>query len=136
MGSRRVDLKPLFSYLFKVQKFSPQRILSLIRAGVSPNRLLYLTVLSNVFLGFAFGRIIVMPPEELMESISIKVLLIIGTCLFFSYLLSTRNAAKGITCCPSGKIRPFLRELFLCAAMNAFIFLLSLSLFFFKAYFL
>ena len=77
-----------------------------------------------------------MQAEELIESVSIKVFLIVGACFFFSYLLSIRKAAKGITCCPNGKIRPFLRELLLCAAVNASIFLLSLGLFFFKSYLL
>jgi len=104
------------------------------RAEIRLDRVPYLTILSNVFLGFALGRIVMMPGEELIESVSIKIFLIIGTCLFFSYLLSTRKASKGITCSPSGKIRPFLRELFLCAAVNAFILLLSLGLFFFKSY--
>ena len=106
------------------------------RAEIPPDRVPYLTILSNVFLGFAFGRIVVMPAEELIGSVFIKMFLIIGTCLFFSYLLFTRKAARGITCCPSGKIRPFLRESLLCAAVNGLIFLLSLSLFFFKSYYL
>ena len=103
------------------------------RAKIPPDRVPYLTILSNVFLGFAFGRMVVTPAEELVGSLPIKVFLIVGTCLFFSYLLSTRKAARGITCCPSGKLRPVLRELRLCAATNAFIFLLSMSLFFFKS---
>jgi hypothetical protein len=131
-----LDLLILFFYPLKVQKFIFQKIISLIRAKITPDRLPYLTFLSNVFLGFAFGRIVVMPAEELIDSISIKVFLIIGTCLFFNYLLCTRKAAKGVSCSPSGKIRPFLRELRLCAAVNAFIFLLSLSLFFFKSQYL
>jgi hypothetical protein len=135
-----LDLLIPFSYplnkVSKVQKFISQKILSFIRPEIAPDRFPYLTILSNVFLGFAFGRIVVMPAEELIESVSIKVLLIIGTCLFFNYVLCVRKAAKGITCSPSGKIRPFLREVLLCAATNAFIFLLSLSLFFFKSRYL
>ncbi len=106
------------------------------RAEIKPDRVPYLTILSNIFLGFAFGRIIMTPAEELIESIPIKVFLIIGTCLLFNYLLCVRKAAKGITCCASGKIRPLLRELFICAAVNGFIFLLSLSVFFFKSRYL
>ena len=122
--------------VFKVQKFISQKILSFIRPEITPDRFPYLTILSNVFLGFAFGRIVMMSAEELIESVSIRVFLIIGTCLFFNYLLCARKAAKGVTCSPSGKIRPFLREVLLCAAMNAFILLLSLSLFFFKSRYL
>ncbi len=106
------------------------------RAEITPHKVSYLTILSNFFLGFAFGRTVVMPVEELIESVSIKFFLIIETCLFSSYLLSARKAAKGSICCPSGKIRPVLRELLLCTATNAFILLLSLSLFFFKSYYL
>ena len=117
-----------------MQKFISQKILSFIRPEVTPDRFPYLTILSNVFLGFAFGRIVTMPAGELIESVSVKVFLIIGTCLFFNYLLCARKAVKGITRSPGGKIRPFLREVLLCAAVNAFIFLLSLSLFFFKSH--
>ncbi len=119
-----------------MQEFISRKILSFIRPEIAPGRFPYLTILSNVFLGFAFGRIVIMPAEELIESISIKALLIIGTCLFFNYLLCVRKTAKDVTCSPSGKIRPFLREVLLCAAINAIIFLLSLSLFFFKCYYL
>jgi hypothetical protein len=113
-----------------------QKILSVIRANITPDRFPYLTVFSNIFLGFAFGRILVMSADKLAESISIKVFLIIGTCLFFNYLLCTRKAAKGIICNPCGKIRPLLKELCLCAALNGFMLLLSLSLFFFKSLYL
>ena len=103
------------------------------RAEIRLDRVPYLTILSNVFLGFALGRIVMTPAEELIESVPIKVLLIVGTCLLFNYLLCVRKATKGITCCASGKIRPFLKELFICAAVNAFILFLSLGLFFFKS---
>ncbi len=119
-----------------MQNFISQKIISLIKVKLTPDRFPYLTILSNVFLGFAFGRIVVMPAEDLTESVSTRVFLIIGTCLLFNYLLCTRKAAKGITCSPNGKIRPFLKELLLCAAINAFIFILSLSLFFFKSQYL
>ncbi len=117
-----------------MQKLIAQNFVSLIRAKLTPDKLPYLTILSNVFLGFALGRIIVMPGEELLESVSVRVFLIIGTCLFFDYLLCARKAAKGTTCTPSGKMRPLLRELLLCAAVNASVCLLSLSLFFFKSH--
>ncbi len=119
-----------------MQKLVSQKILSFIRPEIAPGRFPYLTILSNVFLGFAFGRIIIMPAEELTESVSIRALLIIGTCLFCNYLLCVRKTAKGVTCSPSGKIRPFLREVLLCTAINALIFLLSVSLFLLKSHFL
>ncbi len=135
-----LDLLIPFSYplnkVSKVQKFISQKILSFIRPEIAPGRFPYLTILSNIFLGFAFGRIIIMPAEELTEDVFIKVLLIIGTCLFFNYLLCVRQTAKGVACGLNGKIRPFLKEVLLCAAMNAFIFLLSLSFFFFKSQYL
>ena len=116
-----------------MEKFISRKIISLTKPKITPDRFPYLTIASNVFLGFAFGRIMVMPAEELAESISIKVFLIIGTCLFFNYLLCTRKAAKGVTCTCSGKIRPFLGQLLLFAAINAFMLLLSLGLFFLKS---
>jgi hypothetical protein len=113
-----------------------QKIISLIRSHITSDRFPYLTMFSNIFLGFAFGRILVLSADKLAESILIKVFLIIGTCLFFNYLLCTRKAAKGITCTPCGKIRPLLKELRLCAALNGFMLLLSLSFFFFKSLYL
>ncbi len=113
--------------------FISQKVISLIRAKITPERFPYLTILSHIFLGLSLGRILVVPAEELAESISIKFFLIIGACLFFDYLLCVRKAAKGIICCPGGKIRPSLKELLLCAAVNAIILLLSMGLFFFKS---
>jgi hypothetical protein len=69
----------------------------------------------------------------LVASIPIKAFLIVGTCFFSSYVLSTRKAAKGINSFNGGKIRPALRESLLCVATNGFIFLLSMSLFFLKS---
>ncbi len=119
-----------------MQKFIAQKILPFIRPEITPDRFPYLTILSNVFLGFAFGRIVMMPAADLIESVSVKIFLIVGTCLFFNYLLCARKAAKGINRTPGGKIRPFLREVLLCAAVNAFIFVLATSLFFFKSLYL
>lgn len=113
-----------------------QKVILLIRANITPDRFPYLTLISDIFLGFAFGRIIVTPADELTENIPIKVFLIIGTCLFFNYLLCTRKAGKGITHSPGGKIRPLLRELYLCATINGFMILFSLSFFFFKSLYL
>ena len=113
-----------------------QKVILLIKANITPDRFPYLTLFSNIFLGFAFGRIIVTPAEELTESILIKGFLIIGTCLFFNYLLYTWRTAKGITRSPGGKIRPLLRELCLCAAINGFMLFFSLGLFFFKSLYL
>ncbi len=132
---RGLDLLVLFSYPRK-KGLNVQKVISLIRATITPDRFPYLTLFSNIFLGFAFGRIIVTPAGELTESILIKVFLIIGTCLFFNYLLCIRKATKGITRSPAGKVRPLLRELCLCAALNGFMFLSSLSFFFFKSLYL
>ena len=107
-----------------------------LKATLSFNNFPVLTIMANVFWGYALGKILVTPGNELGGSILIKVFLIIGTCLFFNYLLYTRKAAKGITCNPCGKIRPLLKELCLCAALNGFMLLLSLSFFFFKSLYL
>ena len=116
-----------------MEKFISRRIILPLRARITPDRFPYLTIVSNVFLGYAFGRIIVMPAEELRESTYVKVFLIVGTCLFFNYLLYARKAARGVTRSCSGKMRPFLGQLLLFAAINALMFILSLGLFFFKS---
>ena len=113
-----------------------QKIIALIRANITFNKFPYLTMASNVFFGLAFGKIIVSPAEDLAESTLIKVFLIIGTCLFFHYLVCVRKVAKGITRNTDRKIRPFLREVFLCSALNALIFVFALCLFFYKSLYL
>ncbi len=94
----------------------------------------YLTVISNAFLGYALGSILITPGNEMTESVVIKGLLIVGTCFFANYLVCLRKAASGITRSIKGKIRPFLKEAFLCAALNAAVLFISLSLFFLKAH--
>jgi hypothetical protein len=96
----------------------------------------YLTFLSNIFLGFALGKIIISPGDELPKNILIKVLLIIGACLFWNYLLCVRKAGRGITRNIHGRMRPLFREALLCAYLNASIFIISMSLFFFKLLYL
>ncbi len=110
-----------------------ENMVSWIRGNLTFNNFPYLTMASNVFLGFGFGKIIATPAEDLTQSLLIKVLLIIGTCLFFHYLLCVRKVAKGISRNTQRKLRPFLKEVFLCGALNGLIFLLALSLFFYKS---
>ncbi len=110
-----------------------QTILYSLKKTLTFNNFPYLTILANVFLGYALGRIFMTPAEELGASLMTKVSLIIGTCLFANYLYCLRQASAGIIRNTRGKLRPFLREGLLCAALNAFIFVLSLTLFFVKS---
>jgi hypothetical protein len=96
----------------------------------------YLSVFSNIFLGYGLGRILMTASDDLGENLWIKAFIIVGTCLFFNYLSCLRKAAKGVTRTTRGKIRPFLREAFLCAGLNGFVLILTLGLFFFKSLYL
>jgi len=96
----------------------------------------YLTILSNTLLGYALGSILITPGDEVTGSLAIKILLILGTCFFANYLLCLRKAASGITRSIQGKLRPILKEGLLCAALNAAVLFLSLTLFFFKSQYL
>jgi hypothetical protein len=109
-----------------------QSIIYSLKATLTINRFPLLTILANIFLGYAFGKILVTPGSEVGGSILIQLFLIIGTCLFANYLLCLRRAFKGITRNVNGKLRPFLREAILCAGLNVFIFLLAITLFFIK----
>jgi hypothetical protein len=109
-------------------------IISFLRMPFSFEKFPYLTILSNSFLGYALGSILITPGEEVTQSVVIKVLLIVGTCFFANYLVCLRKAASGITRSIKGKLRPFLKEAFLCAALNAAVLLISLSLFFLKSH--
>jgi hypothetical protein len=111
-----------------------QSIIYSFRETLSFNNFPLLTILANVFWGFALGKILITPGNELGGSILVKALLIIGTCLFANYLLCLRKAFKGINRNMNGKLRPFLREATLCAVLNACIFLFSMTLYFVKPY--
>jgi hypothetical protein len=114
-----------------------QEIIHSIKRTLSLNKFPILTILANVFFGLALGKILVIPGNELGGSVLVETLLIIGACLFANYLMCLRRAFKGINRNPSnGKLRPFLREAALCAILNACIFVLSLTLFIIKPYFL
>lgn len=104
-----------------------------LKATLSFNNFPVLTIMANVFWGYALGKILVTPGNELGGSLLIKVFLIIGTCLFANYLFCLRKAFKGIKRNTKGKLRPFLREAASCAFLNAFILVLSLTLFFIKS---
>jgi hypothetical protein len=93
----------------------------------------YLTILANLFLGYALGRIFMTPGGELGESLLTKVFLVIGTCFFFNYLLCLRKAFTGIIRNANGRLRPFLRDAVACAGLNALIFVLATTLFFLKS---
>ncbi len=109
-------------------------ILSSMKSNLSFEKFPYLTILSNVFLGYALGSMLITPGDEITKSLVIKVLLIIGTCFFANYLMCLRKAARGITRSIQGKLRPFLKEAFLCAALNAAVLFVSLTLFILKSY--
>jgi hypothetical protein len=111
-----------------------QTTISFLRINFPFGKFPYLTILSNTFLGYALGSILITPGDEMTESIVIKVLLILGTCFFANYLVCLRKAASGITRSIRGKLRPFLKEALLCAALNAAVLLLSITLFFFKCH--
>ncbi len=109
-----------------------QRIFYSLAGTLSINKFPLLTVLANIFLGYALGKILMTPGSELGGNILIKAFLVIGTCLFANYLMCLRKAFKGITRNIDGKLRPFLREALLCAALNGLVFLLSIASFFIK----
>jgi hypothetical protein len=111
-----------------------KNIIDSLKKNLTFNNFPYLTILANVFLGYALGRIFMTPGGELGESMLTKAFLIIGTCFFFNYLLCLRKAFLGIIRNANGKLRPFLREAMLCAGLNAFIFVLSITLFFVKSH--
>ncbi|RJR34560.1 MAG: hypothetical protein C4576_26125 [Desulfobacteraceae bacterium] len=110
-----------------------QSIIYSLKATLTFNKFPLLTILANIFLGFAFGKILVTPSDEVGGSILIQVFLIVGTCLFANYLLCLRKAFKGISRTTKGRLRPYLREAALCAALNVSIFLPAIVLYFFKA---
>ncbi len=110
-----------------------EKMLSLLKKDLPYDKFPILSVLSNVFLGYAFGKILVTPGEEMGQSLLIQIFLIIGTCLFINYLLLVRKAASGVNRTVRGKLRPFLKEAILCAALNASIFVVSITLFLVKA---
>ncbi len=113
-----------------------RKVVFFLKSNFTFERYPYLTVLSNVFLGYSFGRIVITPGDELSNSLLIKVLLILGTGLFFKYLFCLRRAFTGVTRTIDRKIRPLLREALLCAGLNALIFLIALSFFFYKSLYL
>jgi hypothetical protein len=110
-----------------------QKLFSLVRTNFTSDKYPYLTIISNIFFGLGVGRIIALPADELSDNLPVKILLIVGTCLFFNYITWLRKASKGVRRTTSGRFRPLLREAMLCAALNAFVLLSSLSLFFLKA---
>jgi hypothetical protein len=109
-----------------------QSIIYSLKATLTFNKFPLLTILTNIFLGYAFGKILATPGNELGGSILIQAFLIIGTCLFANYLLCLRKAFKGINRNINGKLRPFLREAMLCAFLNVSMFVISITLFFVK----
>lgn len=113
-----------------------QSIIYSVKETLSLNKFPLLTILANVFWGYALGKILVTPGDELGGSILIKVFLIIGTCVFGNYLLCLRKAFEGINRTAKGKFRPFLRDAIHCAVLNGAIFLLTITLFFIKPYIL
>jgi hypothetical protein len=113
-----------------------QSIIYSLKAKLTINKFPLMTILANVFLGYAFGKILATPGNELGGSILIQVFLIIGTCLFANYLLCLRKAFKGINRNSNGKLRPLLREAVLCAILNISIFVPSITLFFVKPHIL
>jgi hypothetical protein len=78
----------------------------------------YFSILSIVCLGYAFGRILMVPGPELSGSRPVQALLIAGTCLFAQYLLYLRKSCGGVNRGPGGCIRPALKELLLCGGLN------------------
>ncbi|PKN30621.1 MAG: hypothetical protein CVU64_02465 [Deltaproteobacteria bacterium HGW-Deltaproteobacteria-21] len=111
-----------------------QSIIYSLKATLTFNKFPLLTILANIFLGYAFGKILVTPGNEVGGSILIQAFLIIGTCFFANYLLCLRKAFKGINRSTNGKLRPFLREALLCGALNVCIFLPCIALFFIKSH--
>ena len=113
-----------------------QGIIDSIKGAMSFNKLPILTILANVFWGLALGKIFITPGNELVGSLLVKVLMIMGTCLFANYLMCLRKAFKGISRNPTtGKLRPFLRDAAQCAVLNACVFIFAMTLFFIKPYF-
>ena len=114
-----------------------QGIIHSIKGTVSFNKLPILTILANVCWGLALGKIFITPGNELIGSVLVKVLIIVGTCLFANYLLCLRKAFKGVNRNPTtGKLRPFLRDAAQCAVLNACVFVFAMTLFIIKPYFL
>jgi hypothetical protein len=110
-----------------------QNIIYSLKRTLSFDNFPLLTVLANVFLGFALGKILVTPGDGLGGNLLIKVFLIVGTCLFANYLVCLRKAFTGINRTTNGKLRPLLRDALHCAILNGCIFLLCVSLFFIKS---
>ncbi len=106
-----------------------QSIIYSLRRTLSFDNFPVLTVLANIFLGLALGKILVTPGDELGGSLLIKALMTIGACLFANYLMCLRKAFKGISRNTNGRLRPLLRDAILCAALNTGVFLLSVTLF-------
>ena len=113
-----------------------QSIICSLKGVLSFNNFPVLTILANIFWGYALGKILATPGDEVGGSILIKGLLIVGTCLFANYLMCLRKAFQGINRNINGKLRPLLRDARLCAALNVLILVLSLTLFFIKSYLL
>ncbi|HSR11639.1 MAG TPA: hypothetical protein VLS90_09335 [Thermodesulfobacteriota bacterium] len=111
-----------------------EKIISLLKKDLSYKQFPYLSILANVFLGYALGKILITPGDEMPDHLLIKVFLILGTCFFANYLLCVKKAAGGIIRTAKGKLRPALKEAFLCAALNAFIFVAAISLFLIKSF--
>lgn len=97
-----------------------------------PSRDTLLSVLSGVFFGLALGRILVTAGSDLPGNYLIQGFLIAGACLFSSYLVYLRQAARGIIRTPQGKLRPQLREMVLCAALNGTMLILAVGFFIIK----
>lgn len=112
-----------------------QSILCSIKGVLAFNNFPVLTVLANVSWGYALGKILATPGDEVGGSFLIKALLIVGTCLFANYLLCLRKAFQGVNRTVNGKLRPLLREARRCAALNVLILVVSLTLFFLKSHF-
>jgi hypothetical protein len=113
-----------------------QSLIYSLRRTLSFQNFPMLTVLANIFLGFALGKTLVTPSDELGGSMLIKVFLIVGTCLFANYLMCLRRAFKGISRATNGKLRPLLRDGLRCSALNAVILAACLALFFLKPHIL
>ncbi len=109
-------------------------IIFFLKRNLAFNNFPVLTILANIFLGLALGRIFITSGADLGESVLTKVFLIIGTCFFGNYLLCVRKASQGINRNTNGKLRPFLREAILCAALNAVVLAVSVTLFFLKTH--
>lgn len=113
-----------------------QTMIYFLKKNFTSDKFPCLTIVANVFLGYAFGKILTTPADELGDDLFTKMFLILGACLFGNYLLCVRKASRGINRTLQGKLRPFLKDALLCAALNGVMLFLATALFFFKVRFL